>query len=321
MRTEQSRKLKGRTIGFIGIGNIGMPMACRMIDAGHRLHVFDINKTSVDAIVGRGAIAESSPAEVASHVDTVLASLPTPNVLRQVISGPDGVLQGPALRTFVDLSTTGPRFAAEAAALLAERKIAWVDAPVSGGVAGARAGKLAVMVSCPCRAFADLESLLNPLGQVFHVGEKPGMGQVMKLANNLLSATALAATSEAIVMGVKAGLNPRIMVDVLNAGSGRNSATAVKFPNAILPRSFNLGFSSSLMLKDVMLVVEEAEALGIPMLVGKAVQQAWQKVVDEIGGNMDSTTFVQRLERLAGVIVADNDVHDDHAAARANREA
>ncbi|OWT57606.1 NAD(P)-dependent oxidoreductase [Candidimonas nitroreducens] len=316
MRNEHGVRSEGRTIGFIGIGNIGMPMACRLLDAGHRLHVFDINKASVDAIVGRGAIAEGSPVDVATRADTVLVSLPTPGVLRQVVGGPDGVINGRALRVLVDLSTTGPRAAAEAAALLAERGVAWADAPVSGGVAGARAGKLAVMVSCAAETFSNLEPLLSPIGQVFHVGNEPGMGQVMKLANNLLSAAALAATSEAIVMGVKAGLSPRMMIDVLNAGSGRNSATAVKFPNAILPRSFNLGFSSSLMLKDVALAVEEAEALGVPIQVGRTVRQVWQQVVDEIGGSQDSTTFIQLLEQHAGVTVADASVADAHAVAK-----
>jgi 3-hydroxyisobutyrate dehydrogenase-like beta-hydroxyacid dehydrogenase len=133
----------------------------------------------------------------------------------------------------------------------------------------------------------------------------------------MLSATAIAATSEVFIMGAKAGLDPRVMVEVLNAGSGRNNATEVKFPNAIIPRTFNLGFTSGLMYKDVKLAVDEAEALGVPMLVGNAIRQAWFLAVQQIGGDKDSTTFVQVLERMTGVIVGDNDKNTQPGASRA----
>ena len=174
---------------------------------------------------------------------------------------------------------------------------------MSGGVAGAVAGTLAVMVSCPNECFEQVRRILRNIGNVFHVGKSPGMGQVMKLANNILSATALAATSEVFIMGVKAGLDPNLMVEVLNAGSGRNNATEVKFPQGIIPRKFDLGFTSGLMYKDVKLGIEEGEALGVPMVVGTAVKDAWRSVVDQIGGDKDSTTFIQLLESATGVIV------------------
>ncbi|MEO8441220.1 MAG: NAD-binding protein, partial [Betaproteobacteria bacterium] len=130
----------------------------------------------------------------------------------------------------------------------------------------------------------------------------------MKLANNILSAAALAATSEVMIMGVKAGLDPNVMVEVLNAGSGRNNATETKFPKGIIPRTFNLGFTSGLMYKDVKLGVEEAEALGVPMLVGNAVRQAWSLAVSQVGGEKDSTTFVQLLENVTGVKIGGSSV-------------
>jgi 3-hydroxyisobutyrate dehydrogenase-like beta-hydroxyacid dehydrogenase len=292
-------------LGFIGVGKIGLPMAKRLIAAGCNLHAFDTNDQALAAIVSAGAHAEASPAAVASVAEMVLVSLPTPDVVRQVVSGANGVVNGDAIRTFIDLSTTGARAAVEAARTLRERNVTWVDAPVSGGVAGAKAGTLAVMVSCPREAFEQVSRVLGVLGRVFHVGEKPGMGQVMKLANNVLSATAIAATSEVFIMGAKAGLDPRVMVEVLNAGSGRNNATEVKFPDAIIPRTFNLGFSSGLMYKDVKLAVEEGEALEVPMLVANTVRQAWFLAVNEIGGDKDSTTFIQMLERMTGVTIAD----------------
>ena len=203
----------------------------------------------------------------------------------------------------IDLSTTGATVAREVAAALSAKGILAVDSPVSGGVSGAVKGTLAVMVACPKPAFAELEPMLKHLGKVFFIGERPGMGQTMKLANNLLSATALAATSEAIVFGVKSGLDPAIMVDVINAGSGRNSASQDKFPKAILPRTFDVGFTTALMYKDVKLCLEEAEAAGVPMWVANAVRQLWQRAYQDIGAEKDFTTIVQLLERWTGVEV------------------
>ena len=290
-------------LGFIGVGKIGLPIAKRLLDAGYRLRVFDVDKTALSRAVDLGMHVESSPAAVATVVQTVLVSLPTPDVVKEVVSGPNGVAHGRTLKMFIDLSTTGPRAAIEAATALRVSGAVWVDAPVSGGVAGAVAGTLAVMVSCPNECFEQVRRILRNIGNVFHVGESPGMGQVMKLANNILSATALAATSEVFIMGVKAGLDPNLMVEVLNAGSGRNNATEVKFPQGIIPRKFDLGFASGLMYKDVKLGIEEGEALGVPMVVGTAVKEAWRSVVDQIGGEKDSTTFIQLLESATGVIV------------------
>jgi 3-hydroxyisobutyrate dehydrogenase-like beta-hydroxyacid dehydrogenase len=132
------------------------------------------------------------------------------------------------------------------------------------------------------------------------------MAQTMKLANNFLSATAMAATSEAVVMGVKAGLNPAIMIDVINAGSGRNTASTDKFPKAILPRSFDLGFATALMLKDVRLALAEAKALRVPHEVMAAVLNAWETANSEIGGDKDFTTIIQPIEKRAGVTVGGN---------------
>ena len=148
------------------------------------------------------------------------------------------------------------------AKLLAERNIVQIDCPVSGGVGGAEKGTLAVMVSGPKAEFELLKPALDVIGKVFFIGEKPGAAQTMKLANNFLSATAMVATSEAVVMGVKAGLDPAVMIDVINAGSGMNTASRDKFPRAVLPRSFDFGFATGLMVKDVRLALEEMKQLG-----------------------------------------------------------
>jgi 3-hydroxyisobutyrate dehydrogenase-like beta-hydroxyacid dehydrogenase len=292
-----------KQVGFIGLGKMGEPMASRLLAAGYGLVVHDVRPESVASLTAKGARAAASPAAVASAVDTVLLSLPDPAIVRQVTLGEDGVIAGSMVKTVVDLSTTGAATAREIAAALAAKGVVGVDSPVSGGVAGAVKGTLAVMVACPKPLFADLEPILKHFGKVFFIGERPGMGQTMKLANNFLSATALAATSEAIVFGVKSGLDPATMIEVINAGSGRNSASQDKFPRSILPRTFDFGFTTYLMYKDMKLCLEEAAAAGAPMSVGAAVRDLWRRTFEEIGGDKDFTTIVQVLEHDAGVEV------------------
>ena len=290
-------------IGFIGLGRMGYPMARRLVDAGHRLVVFDPNGQALSRLTLMGAEAAASPRGVADRVETVLASLPSPDVVLEVATGDDGVIHGSKVRRFVDLSTTGSRMAIRVAGALQARNIVQIDSPVSGGVGGAEKGTLAVMVSGPSAEVEPLKAALSVIGRVFVVGEKPGLGQTMKLCNNLLSATALAASSEAMVMGVKAGLDPTMMLDVINSGSGRNSAIADKFPKAILPGSFDFGFASGLMYKDLRLCTEEAEALGVPMMIGNVVRQMFQITSAEYGPEEDFTNVVRPLERWAGVEV------------------
>jgi 3-hydroxyisobutyrate dehydrogenase-like beta-hydroxyacid dehydrogenase len=203
----------------------------------------------------------------------------------------------------IDLSTTGARVAREVAAALAAKGVTAVDSPVSGGVAGAVAGTLAVMVAGPQALFAELQPMLAIFGKVFFIGERPGMGQTMKLANNLLSATAMAATAEAVVFGVKSGLDPAVMCDVINAGSGRNTASQDKVPRQVLTRKFAQGFATGLMYKDVRLCLEEAEAAGVPMVVAAGVRALWARANEELGADSDMTAITQLIERAAGVEV------------------
>jgi 3-hydroxyisobutyrate dehydrogenase-like beta-hydroxyacid dehydrogenase len=293
------------TIGFIGVGRMGQPMASRLIAAGHPLVVHDIQGQALSAIAARGAQTASSAAEVASRAEIVMTSLPMPAVVEEVALRANGIIEGSRVRLFVDLSTTGPRMAKSVATRLAERGIVAIDAPVSGGVAGAVKGTLAVMTSGPKAECDRLRPILQAIGKVFHIGLEPGMGQMMKLINNLLSATATAASSEAMVLGVKAGLDPRLMIDVINAGSGRNTATEDKFTRAILPRSFDFGFALGLMAKDVKLCIDEAEALGVPMWVGNAVKQLWLYGLNQGGADQDMTELIRHIEKWSNVIVED----------------
>jgi 3-hydroxyisobutyrate dehydrogenase-like beta-hydroxyacid dehydrogenase len=201
----------------------------------------------------------------------------------------------------VDLSTSGPGVATVVAKGLAEKGIVSVDSPVSGGMKGAKEGTLAVMVSCPKATYPDVEPILKNFGKLFFTGEKPGLAQTAKLANNLLAAAALVVSSEAMAMGVKAGLDPKVLLDIINAGSGRNSATQDKFPRSVLPGTFDFGFATGLSYKDVRLCVDEAEALGVPMVVGAAVRQMLAVTQAKFGAQSDFTCIAKVLEEWAGV--------------------
>ncbi|HYS49588.1 MAG TPA: NAD(P)-dependent oxidoreductase [Xanthobacteraceae bacterium] len=292
-----------RHVGFIGVGRMGNHMAGRLVEAGYRVTVYDTNETAMARLVQRGAERAESAAAVASAAETVLVSLPTPDIVRAVALGPAGVAAGTKVKTFVDLSTTGPRVAAAVAEGLAAKGIVAVDAPVSGGPSGAEKGTLAVMVACPRPLAEQLRPVIQVIGKYFYIGEKPGMGQTMKVINNLMSAAAQAITAEAMVMGAKAGLDAQTMVDVINSGSGRNTATEDKFPRCVLPRRFDFGFTLELLCKDVRLCLEEAEALGVPMLVGNAVRQLLAVAKASEGEASDITTMVRPIERWAGVEV------------------
>lgn len=292
----------GEILGFVGVGRMGGPMASRLLDAGHRLCIYDLSEAATAPLVARGAQLAASPAEVAEVASIVLASLPTPDVVRQVVLGGNGgIINGSSVRIVIDLSTTGPGVATEVAAQLAERRIGWVDAPVSGGVTGAKAGTLAIMVSCPTTTLQRVEPVLKLFGRPFHAGEKPGLAQTAKLANNLLAAAALVATSEVMAMGVKAGLDAKVLIDIINASSGRNSATQDKFPRAVLPGTFDFGFTTGLSYKDVRLCVDEAEAMGVPMVVGAAVRQMLAVTKARFGADSDFTFVAKVLEEWAGV--------------------
>lgn len=290
-------------IGFIGLGNMGAPMARRLIAAGHTLVVYDTRNDAAAPFVALGAQLAASPQDVADRVETVMASLPSLPISEKVATGEGGVIHGRRVKRFIDLSTTGARAAAKIAAALAKKNIVQIDSPVSGGVGGAGKGTLAVMVSGPQAEIDLVKDALAVLGKVFVIGDKPGMAQTMKLANNFLSATAMAATSEAVAMGVKAGLDPAVMIDVINAGSGRTTASEQKFPQTILPRTFNYGFATALMLKDVRLCAEEARALGVPDHVMRAVLEQWETTNTEYGGDSDFTAIVKMIEKRAGVTV------------------
>jgi len=276
---------------------MGSGMAARLIAAGHELTIYDPVASAMEPVAALGARIARSAADAAAASAVVMASVPGP---ADALKTARQIADSAKVEVFVDLSTSGPAAAQAIAALLAPRGIRAIDAPVSGGVKGAGAGKLTIMASGPASALERVHPLLEVLGKVFRLGEKPGLGQTVKLANNLMSAASLAIAAEALAMGVKAGVDPAAMLEVLNASSGRNSATVDKIPKHVLNRRFDFGFSNALSFKDVRLCLDEAEALGVPMVVGAAVRQMLSITHQIRGAAADCTDLVRVVENWAG---------------------
>jgi 3-hydroxyisobutyrate dehydrogenase-like beta-hydroxyacid dehydrogenase len=292
-------------LGFVGLGAVGQSMATHLAAAPGELYVYDLRSEAMDALTSVGAVACSSPAEVAGRASIVFVSLPSPEIVLECLSSDEGLLAGAAMRTFVDLSTSGTEMAATVAAMLADRGIGYLDAPVSGGPQGARNARLTIMAAGASELFRELEPLLSRIGSnVLHVGEVPGQGQLTKVINNQLSATAMAATGEALALGVRGGLDPVRLLGAINLSSGRNTATEDKYPRCVVTRTFDYGFRLRLMAKDTALCLREAARLDFPMSIGAAVQDAWAEA-DAAGNETDDFTVIAQLfERRAGVRIA-----------------
>lgn len=286
---------------------MGRGMASRLMETGHQLIVFDVREEALRPFADHGATVAASPRAVADAAATVLVSLPTPDIVEQVALGPDGLRGGRAMKTYIDFSTTGPQVARKVGAALAQAGIKALDAPVTGAVAGAATGKLQMMLSGDIGAIEEAIPLLKNLGHPEVVGGEVGMGQSLKLLNNLMVATHMAITAEATVLGVKAGLDPEVMLRVLNKGSGRNICTEERWHKHVLNRKFDNGFANGLMRKDVRLCMEMAEALQVPLWVGTAVDRLWMQTVLQVGPEKNSTTVVQTIEQWAGVQVRGRD--------------
>jgi 3-hydroxyisobutyrate dehydrogenase-like beta-hydroxyacid dehydrogenase len=287
--------------GFIGLGRMGGAMAQRLIAAGHRVVAFDVSEAARDTLAAKGAHIESSTRAVADTVPIVFLSLPSPEIVVDTVLGKHGAAQGERMEVCVDLSTSGPAAAIRVAAGLAERRIASLEAPVSGGIKGAREGTLSLMVSGPKSAWVRVQPLLEIFGRPFFMDEQAGAGQTMKLVNNLLGACAIAITAEGMTIGMKAGLDPKRMIEVLNVSTGRNGATEDKWPRAVLPRTFDFGFTAGLALKDLRLCVAAARSLGVPLAVGAAVSQLLERTVNAFGAESDFTAMAKIVESDAGL--------------------
>jgi len=289
-------------IGYLGLGNMGQPMASRLMDAGNNISVYDIAETAINPLLERQALQASSPRDLADKSEIVICSLPSNSVIREAVLGTGGLIEGKKIRVYVSACTTGSAFAEEITEALEKKGIATLEAPISGGPPGARAGTLSVMVSGPKDAYEELIPYFKAYGKkIVYCGEKPGLAQVLKLANNILFATSLAVTSEALAMGVKAGIDPNVMLEAIQAGTGRNAATDLVIPTSVLPRSFDFGASIEILLKDVNLALEEGEKQGVPQFVCQQTRQMLLLAAHKGWNQRDVSEWFKLVEEWAGI--------------------
>ena len=283
--------------GYLGVGNMGRPMAGKLLDAGHELCVYDVSEDAMRPLLERQARQAISPRELADTCDTVIVSLPTLEIFLRALSGPDGLLAGKALKTLVNTCTVGGSFVRQVETECTATDVVVIDAPISGGVVGAEAGTLAVMVSGNPSKIAELMPMFQLWGKAIVVaGDRPGAAQTMKLTNNILCAVALVATSEAMTMSGKAGIPADAMLQILNNGTGRNFATTHIFPNAVLPGTFDFGATIEILMKDVDLAIAQGEELGVPMWVSQAVRLVLKHGVFQGRAQQDMSRIVQIIE-------------------------
>jgi 3-hydroxyisobutyrate dehydrogenase-like beta-hydroxyacid dehydrogenase len=289
-------------IGFLGLGAMGSWMARNLLAQEGNLAVYDVNAAAVNGLVELGAVACASPAEVADRAEVVLVSLPSPEILTEVVTGKSGLLEGKKMRALVDFSTTGPVVSRQIGAILAEAGIGFVDSPVSGGPKGAEAGTLTMMVSAPDALLAELEPLIRAVGSnILPVGEEAGLGQLAKVINNLLAMAPLAIAGEGLALGIRGGLKLDRLLEVINASSGRSGATQGMYPNQVMTRDFNFGFRLRLAAKDVALCLDEANHQKMPMLVGSALGQFWSIANSLASDEDDFTAAAILIEKWTGV--------------------
>lgn len=287
------------TIGFVGLGNMGTPMAMRLIDAGYRVQVFDLSEDARGRVVSAGGIDAPNLAAVATNADAIILMLPDSRVVSSVLADAGFAEALRAGTTVVDMSSSEPLRTQELAAELETRGIHMIDAPVSGGVAGAIAGTLTIMIGGSDDDVERVRPVLEILGRLLHAG-RVGSGHAIKALNNLLSATHLLATSEAMEAGRRFGLDPEVMLAIFNGSSGRSGSTENKWPKFVIPKTYNSGFGLRLMLKDMKIAVQLAEQSGAPIELGIDAVELWARAAAELPPQADHTEIARWISERPG---------------------
>ncbi|NMO88429.1 NAD(P)-dependent oxidoreductase [Actinomycetospora sp. TBRC 11914] len=289
--------LAGRTVGFVGLGHMGTPMAAQLAAAGVHVRGHDAADAARDAFAAQVPTAEvvPTPEAVASGAEAVLLCLPDSDVVGTVVGGGllDALEPGAVL---VDMSSSEPLRTRELAERAAKADHVLLDAPVSGGVSGARAGTLSVMVGGDDDAVAAVWPLLSAIGRPRHVGPT-GAGHALKALNNLMSAAHLLASSEALLVGEAFGLDPEVMLEVVNASTGRSGSTEVKWPRDVLPGTFASGFGLGLMLKDIRIALDLARTTGSASRHAASTVGLWAEAAAALPPDADHTEIVRWLRR------------------------
>lgn len=291
-------------VGFIGLGAMGKNMAKNLRKAGFALAVTDLFAPAVKELEEMGAVAKANAGEVAAASDVVCSSLPNSAILRNVALGADGVLAH--LKPgglHIDFSSVEPALVRDLAAKYKEKGCAFVDAPVSGGMSGAEAGTLTIMVGADDEDFAKAKPVMEPIGsKINHMGGV-GAGQSMKLVNNLLLGANMVAVAEALTLGAKLGLKAQVMYDIIGQSSGRSYALESKGKNFIMKGNFAPGFAIDLQYKDLELAVSTAKSLTVPLPMGTQAQQFFEIARGKGWGREDISAVIKFFEELAQVEV------------------
>jgi 3-hydroxyisobutyrate dehydrogenase len=304
--------MAAKTVGFIGLGNMGIPMSQRLVGAGYQVRGFDTAaqaRQNFEAIgsseAGGGVTAITDPGSVGDGADAVILMLPDSDIVERALLGrlasePVGAGGGLLVNlapgtTVIDMSSSDPARTRVLSELVAAAGMTLIDAPVSGGVSGARAGTLTVMVGGPAEAFERFEPMLSVIGKrVVHAGDA-GAGHAVKALNNLMSAAHLLASSEALIAGRRFGLDPAVMLEIINGSSGRSGSTENKWPNYVLTEKYDAGFSVRLMVKDIKLALSIEHATGVPAAASEAVVATWEAALADLPPDADHTAIARWL--------------------------
>lgn len=288
-----------KTIGFIGMGVMGLPMTKRLIQAGHSLFLYDVDPRPLSILKEIGAKICDSPKDVAGRADVTISMLPKPAITKQAILGDNGAIHGfKSGAIYIDMSTSNPLLSKEIHGILKEKGVSMLDAPVSGGIRGAIEGTLTIMVGGDIGVFEIVKDILSLMGKtVIYVGDI-GSGHTIKVINNMLFAVNMAATSEALALGKKAGVDMQTLRDVMNTSSGKSYALDVKVRDFIFPRNFDPGFTVELQNKDVDLALELAKNVGAPVMLSTLVRQMYETLVVKGYAKKDTSSIVTFFEEL-----------------------
>jgi 3-hydroxyisobutyrate dehydrogenase len=291
-----ARPAEPASIGFVGLGNMGAVMSARLVAAGFTVHGFDIAPAARAALADAGGLAHDNLRDAVRDASVVILMLPDSAVVEAVARDPGFALA--ERTTVVDMSSSEPARTQALAAELGRRGITLVDAPVSGGVVGARAGRLTIMVGADAEALGRLRPVLEPLGTPVHVGGV-GAGHAIKALNNLLSATHLLSVAEVMVAGQRFGLDPEVMLDVFNSSSGQSGSTRNKWPNYVLPGTFDSGFALRLMVKDMRIALGLAEQVGAADRLSRDCLEVWAAAADALPSTADHTELARWVLRMS----------------------
>lgn len=291
-------------VGFIGIGAMGMPMALNILKAGYPLLVYDVNRQAAEELTAKGATACTTPRELGERADVIITMLPNGKIVEGVLLGAQGIFAGakPGI-TIIDMSSVAPGFTKRIAGLALEKQLNYLDAPVSGGVKGAREGTLTIMVGGKAEVVETCRPLFQALGKnIYHVGDV-GAGDAVKIVNNLLLAVNMAAVAEAFTLGGKLGLDPEKLLEIISVSSGNSYALQAKMANFIFKRKFTAGFAVDLQYKDLELATQTAKENGVPLLLANVAQQIYEQARAMGLGGEDISAVIKPLEKLAGIEV------------------